>query len=252
MVQSFDEEDRRLRAQQATLQAQSQAAFKCIACDEDCPEDDIAPISGCSHKFCRDCLRNYVISKLKDKVHPTFCPVCAAATERVEPASGFIDDHLLQTIGLNDEQYEELREIQLSAQCIFLGCQRCNEPMYADRTEHETAMILVCPLQQCNHAWCKACQKTIADFDATAHACAGVLELESLMKDKGWKYCPVCRTPYEKKEGCNHMQCEPPCLAHFCYECGELIVRSAPAYETDEAINAHYRRCVKFDYPHVT
>jgi hypothetical protein len=47
------------------------------------------------------------------------------------------------------------------------------------------------------------------------------LELDHLMKEKGWKYCPGCKTPYQKAEGCNHMTCTSPgCNTQFCYACG--------------------------------
>jgi hypothetical protein len=69
----FDDEDRRLRAERVALQTQQ---FRCIACLEDCPEDDLAPIHGCVHTFCRTCLRDHVVSELTQKILPTFCPQC--------------------------------------------------------------------------------------------------------------------------------------------------------------------------------
>jgi hypothetical protein len=46
------------------------------------------------------------------------------------------------------------------------------------------------------------------------------------------------------------LQCSSPggCGTHFCYKCGEVIVRSAPAHETREAVQAHYSRCTMLEF----
>ena len=61
--------------------------------------------------------------------------------------------------------------------------------MFVARDEHEEAKIIACPLPNCNHAWCKQCQQSI-DFDGPRHSCDGSSELDHLMKQQGWKYCP--------------------------------------------------------------
>ena len=95
--------------------------------------------------------------------------------------------------------------------------------MFVARDEHEEAKIIACPLPDCNHAWCKQCQQSI-DFNGPRHSCDGTSELDHLMKEQGWKYCPsepvlaafhlvsqfssfssACKTPIQKISGCNHM-----------------------------------------------
>jgi hypothetical protein len=61
--------------------------------------------------------------------------------------------------------------------------------MFVARDEHEEAKIIACPLPDCNHAWCKQCQQSI-DFNGPKHSCDGTSELDHLMKEQGWKYCP--------------------------------------------------------------
>ncbi|KAJ7787910.1 hypothetical protein B0H14DRAFT_2951272 [Mycena olivaceomarginata] len=68
------------------------------------------------------------------------------------------------------------------------------------------------------------------------------------MKSRGWKHCPGCKTPFQKSDGCNHMTCmSPGCNTHFCYLCGQSIVRSALQREVRSAVSAHYRRCRLFE-----
>jgi hypothetical protein len=45
------------------------------------------------------------------------------------------------------------------------------------------------------------------------------------------------------------LQCSSPggCGTHFCYKCGQVIVRSASAHETQEAVQAHYSRCTMLE-----
>src|SRR6266702_7871274 len=76
---------------------------------------------------------------------------------------------------------------------------------------------------RCNHTWCKQRQQKIG-FGGPKHSCDGTLELDHLMKQQGWKYCPctpvlacchyhqpcspsflACKTPIQKVSGCNHM-----------------------------------------------
>ena len=66
--------------------------------------------------------------------------------------------------------------------------------MFVDRADHEMAEIIVCPLPDCSHVWCKQCQQSI-DFNGPKHSCDGTSELDYLMKQQGWKYCPCEPVP---------------------------------------------------------
>ena len=61
--------------------------------------------------------------------------------------------------------------------------------MFVARDDLEEVNIITCPLPDCNHTWCKQCQQSI-DISGQKHSCNGILELEYLMKQQGWKYCP--------------------------------------------------------------
>jgi len=61
--------------------------------------------------------------------------------------------------------------------------------MFVAKDEHEEAKIITCPLPDCCHVWCKQCQQSI-DFNGPKHSCDGTSELDHLMKEQGWKYCP--------------------------------------------------------------
>src|SRR6266849_5644032 len=85
--------------------------------------------------------------------------------------------------------------------------------MFVARDEHEEAKIIHCPLQDCNHAWCKQCQQSI-DFNGPKHSCDGTSELDHLMKEQGWKYCPSEPVPVTFRLGSQFLpllpQARPP------------------------------------------
>jgi hypothetical protein len=81
----FEAEDALLVAERAALQKEVQAVFECGVCFDKYPEDYVARIPDCTHGFCRDCMKGYVVSKLQDKLYPIFCPICVTDNARVEP-----------------------------------------------------------------------------------------------------------------------------------------------------------------------
>ncbi|KAJ7445927.1 hypothetical protein FB451DRAFT_792976 [Mycena latifolia] len=266
----FHAEDRFLRAERAALQSE---IFNCGICGEIYPKDYVARVTGCAHEFCRDCLRVYVVSKLAEEVLPTSCPRCVADNVSVE-SHGCITQDLVEMLGLTDEQYQVFRELEISPQRMytFLECLKCKESVLIYRMGYETTTVLECPLPGCKHIWRKVCRATIADLAAAVeHQCAGTLSLQNVVRTEGWKCCPGkykyifnifpmqhlhrpiypsgCQTPYEKIEGSNHVQClSPDCMTHFCYACGESIVRSTVPEEIAEAVTAHDARCGVLEY----
>ena len=66
---------------------------------------------------------------------------------------------------------------------------RCKQSTFVDKHDFEAAKTIVCPLPDCPHIWCKACQQSI-QAGGPQHSCDGSSELDHLMKERGWKYCP--------------------------------------------------------------
>ncbi|KZP12936.1 hypothetical protein FIBSPDRAFT_921759 [Athelia psychrophila] len=240
----YDEEDLNLRAQRSHLLKLQQRFFKCGVCFDEQREDFIARLQPCGHEFCRDCIKGHVGSKLEEHRFPVICPSCMTS-QMGEP--GVISNHLAQQIGLTEAQFSTWTELEMVEFSVLLHCRRCKQSGYVDRLDFEEAGTLACPFSECNHIWCKSCQQAIA-VGGPQHSCDGSSELASLMKQRGWKHCPSCKTPFMKETGCNHMTCmSPGCNTHFCYVCGDLIIRSALRREVQAATSAHYRTCRLFE-----
>jgi hypothetical protein len=82
----FDEEDRRLQNEQRELANLVQPTFHCGICLETCAEDDVARVHPCAHAFCRNCMKSYISSMLKEPRFPIFCPNCTSESSNREPS----------------------------------------------------------------------------------------------------------------------------------------------------------------------
>jgi len=147
-----------------------------------------------------------------------FCPACVADHRKNKP--GVVTNDLIQQIGVTEKQYDTWVRLEMTQFAVVLDCSECRRSTFVDKEDFHDMEILICPLPDCYHIWCKACQQPIT-LNGTKHSCDGSLELDRLMNEKGWKYCPGCKTPYQKTEGCDHMTCTSPgCNTQFCYACG--------------------------------
>ena len=149
---------------------------------------------------------------------------------------------LVQLLGVSEQQWaiwEEMEIAQFSipfncrkcvlhpvhvSPCVLVLtlCLRCHLSGFVDRLDLEAQSEIHCPFPACDHVWCKKCQQTI-EPGVPEHSCDGTSELDHLMKQQGWRYCPSesylaarvsilrpfpyvdCKTPIQKLQGCNHL-----------------------------------------------
>ncbi|KZS89212.1 hypothetical protein SISNIDRAFT_527526 [Sistotremastrum niveocremeum HHB9708] len=219
--------------------------FSCNVCLDEHPLEDVAVVEGCGHEFCRDCMKDFIESKLSDGQYPVMCPICQASRDIGAPR-GYVGRYLIDQLGFTQEQYNKWIELELNQHSMTLECRRCGTSSLVSREDYITAEIFHCPSSECDHVWCKRCGKTIeaAEDDAdddVSHSCDGSTEFARLMSHSGWKACPGCETPIEKTEGCNHITIlSSSCNRHFCYKCGETIIRSTDNTEISAAWRAHF------------
>ncbi|KZV72345.1 hypothetical protein PENSPDRAFT_604622 [Peniophora sp. CONT] len=248
LQRTYDQEDRRLRRQFIELAKDVQSTFRCEVCFDELPEDVVMRVDGCGHGFCRDCIRGHVQNKLQEHRYPIICPVCAASNDGDRKPCVITED-LIHFVELTPEQFNVWTEMQLSQFSTLLHCRKCKISAWVDKHDVAEATILVCPLRGCGYAYCKDCSQAV-EIDGPKHSCDGSAELDHLMRQRGWKYCPTCHTPIQKDSGCNHMTCmSPACNTHFCYLCGESIIQSAHPQRLREAVSRHYTRCQLFEIP---
>ncbi|KAF8125317.1 hypothetical protein EV363DRAFT_1269943 [Boletus edulis] len=240
----FDSENEKLLKQRGELMRTAQRQYHCGICLDDFPEDDAVHIDACGHDICRDCARGHVCNKIEEHRFPVICPVCMADHKNQNP--GTIPGTLVQLLGVSEEQWATWVEMEIAQFSISIDCRKCQHSGFVDREDLEANSEIRCPFPACDHVWCQKCQQTI-EPDGSKHSCDGTAELDHLMKQQGWRYCPNCKTPIQKFDGCNHLSCiAPGCNTHFCYRCGQTINRTAIPNEIMAGKTAHFRTCAIF------
>ncbi|KAH7105366.1 hypothetical protein BKA62DRAFT_386156 [Auriculariales sp. MPI-PUGE-AT-0066] len=245
--QEFDRENERLRSERGRLEAFVPQTFDCAVCMETFAQDHVSLVEDCSHVLCRQCMRQYIVSALRDKKFPIPCPLCqAAASGKSSREPTALHPHIIETIGLSPDQYEVWVSLQLAGVSVEIECRKCKFKAHVDRQDHDQTHFIACQSRNCRYVWCRMCNQEIP-HGRVNHSCDGTKELDALMGKSGWKYCPGCKTPCEKIMGCQHMKCPAPnCNTHFCYKCGESIVKSMVKREIDARVSQHYRKCTMF------
>ncbi|KAF8313175.1 hypothetical protein DL93DRAFT_2125877 [Clavulina sp. PMI_390] len=222
-----------------------QETFECSVCMDDKLMDDVAPVPGCDHKFCRECLREYLGSQLESGSFPILCPNCQAE-QAEDPA--IIPPILAEHIGLSDRQYEAWSKLDLQQYSIVIDCPHCQNSSLVDKDDYAAEQVVTCPLGPCRGRWCKDCNQKL-DPGMGVHSCDGEKEMDEWIRQSKSKRCPECGQATQKTSGCNHMTCGTPgCNGHFCYIDGQLIIKSKVAPEIRAALERHYSGCRLFDY----
>ena len=50
----------------------------CLICTEPLTREETVSVEGCGHTACKNCLRQYISSRLGERVWPILCPICVA------------------------------------------------------------------------------------------------------------------------------------------------------------------------------
>lgn len=89
LQEQFDREDAAIRSDQERIRREyAQATFDCTVCQDTHPEDDLAVIEGCGHKFCRIGTKDYVVSQIGEGRYPIQCPTCQGENVGAEGTPG--------------------------------------------------------------------------------------------------------------------------------------------------------------------
>ncbi|KAJ2934035.1 hypothetical protein H1R20_g3074, partial [Candolleomyces eurysporus] len=182
--------------------------FECLICFETVQGVDGSRCMNCEHSFCRDCLTGHVRSQLEENVYPILCPVCFADPDRTL-ARGYVDDFIVEELDLTEKEVDKYNDLQMAAVVVKIDCPGCKKNLVVAREDYLENPFISCTLPDCHSRFCRACLM-VTEGDNDQHECKIDEELDALMKEHGWRYCPGCRTPILKDSGCNHMTCKSP------------------------------------------
>jgi hypothetical protein len=172
-------------------------------------------LDECSHKYCRDCLRQYVESRVNDnRVKDIRCP---------EPGCTHILGHHEIRHVLSKELFQRFdfllfkKSLESDPNCRFCPRPGCGAAMIGDKSRP----MLICPEKKCRFTFCFNCREEW-HHDATCEEYQQwkVENSEADQRFTRWatehtKPCPKCGV---KNGGCNHITHED-CGHEFCWMC---------------------------------
>jgi len=174
----------------------------------------------CGHRFCKECLTGWLNSKISDGQVDLHCFAQIKKDEKKEAvpcASKITEADILACIPSDmAEKYHRFKENLLhpdTRQCSKCGFSQGGDPKNP---------MMIC--EKCGHKYCythgdQHPNTSCAEFDR-AHRRENLIN--SALIAKITKPCPKCKSPIQKRSGCNHMKC-PKCHASFCWLCGAEI-----------------------------
>ncbi|KAI9216388.1 hypothetical protein BC828DRAFT_393664 [Blastocladiella britannica] len=198
------------------------AGFMCEVCCDDDPATESIALS-CGHRFCLDCYRRYLTSKIMDdgESRRISCMArdCSLVVDQVtvrelaSPEEFAKYQSLLLRTYVDDSAY--LRW------CPGVGCDNAIECHVA-----KTKLDLITPTVTClcGTRFCFGCghegghQPCVCGLvKSWLKKCADDSETANWIS-ANTKQCPKCEATVEKNGGCNHMTCKK-CAYHWCWIC---------------------------------
>jgi len=214
---------------------------KCAICQDDFETDTaITTVKTCGHRFCKECLSEYIAYKAEDVSclyhHVTFiqrekgrvmsifdhnaygipCPghLCTHVMliDELVPATSYgTITRFMRFSQVHRANYQALQE-QMAVAPVdqsIKDCPRCGKPQKMRKILYGRLRCSVC-----STVLCGACTQQ----HPRSLECGMALPLTVGMSER-INRCPSCRIPIIKNGGCNHMTCGM-CYAEFCNLCG--------------------------------
>ncbi|TVU23618.1 hypothetical protein EJB05_25994, partial [Eragrostis curvula] len=183
--------------------------------------------AGCAaHFYCRACWRGYLRAAVGDGARclALRCPEpgCSAAVVAglVGEVADAADKARYAAFALRS-YVEDNGGGRAMRWCPAPGCTRAVAAgeEAEDQKSSEKALDVAC---ECGHAFCFRCGEEAHRPVTCGTVRAWLAKNASDSETANWvlantKYCPSCRKPIEKNQGCNHMSCR--CGHYFCWLC---------------------------------
>lgn len=186
--------------------------------DQDCITLD------CDHKFCKECIKENLEFELERGNFKVVCPGDDCDTQ--------ISFDIMQYVLGNENQglFEryllfKIEELSLNPGDSLGKCPNSNCNFKIIYPTNINNIFYDCP--NCQKKFClNGCHQvhegqTCKEFELSNKEKEAIKEFNKLKAQNKLKHCPKCNLLIEKRKGCNHITCPPPCSFQFCYVCGE-------------------------------
>ncbi|KAF2088432.1 hypothetical protein K490DRAFT_64482 [Saccharata proteae CBS 121410] len=195
--------------------------FMCDICAEDGPDLESFAMK-CGHRYCVDCYRYYLASKIKDEGEAARIKCPGVDCNRIVDSKSL---DMLITADLKDRYQVLLTRTYVDDKENLKWCPAPNCEFAVDCKVKQRDLSRIVPTVRCNcgHHFCFGC--TLNDHQP---APCGLVKkwlkkCEDDSETANWisantKECPRCHSTIEKNGGCNHMTCRK-CRHEFCWMC---------------------------------
>lgn len=186
----------------------------CEICMDAKTKQEMFTNNQCSHSFCKDCMANYVASKIQENISMIRCPDinCKGLLEPQNCRS------LVPKQVFNRWEAALSESFILGLQNFYCPLKDCSVMLVDDG--REVVRESLCPYchrpfcAQCNVSWhegmgCREFQKQRKGQrkKEDAERMSEDVILNNLANKMKWRRCPNCKFYVEKVEGCQHITC---------------------------------------------
>jgi ariadne-1 len=199
---------------------------RCEICWENLSERNIFRLGLCGDVYCRECIRNQIISNVNNQPCADIPLKCIKCKELILNRDIF---ELFKHSEMNFIFYQLTKYFMSTPEGEdYSWCENpdCQFIYKKSSYENHNSTIRDCP--NCDKSFCLLC---CSELTGNLHNenCKIMILKRLNAENRNWvikntKNCPKCNQIYEKSEGCNHMtctRCRP--AVHFCYICGEVL-----------------------------
>ncbi|KAF2147259.1 uncharacterized protein K452DRAFT_323421 [Aplosporella prunicola CBS 121167] len=195
--------------------------FMCDICAEDDPDLQTFAMK-CGHRFCVDCYRHYLATKIKDEGEAARIKCPGSDCNRIVDSKSL---DVLVTEDLKDRYQVLLTRTYVEDKDNLKWCPAPNCEYAVDCSVKQRDLTRLVPTVVCNcgHPFCFGCSLNDHQPAPCALVKKWLKKCEDDSETANWisantKECPKCQSTIEKNGGCNHMTCRK-CRHEFCWMC---------------------------------
>jgi ariadne-1 len=195
--------------------------FCCDICCDDSPDMKTFAMK-CDHRFCIDCYRQYLATKIQDEGEAARIRCPGEGCTRIVDSKSL---DLLVTADLQDRYHTLLTRTYVDDKENLKWCPApdCKYAVQCGVKSKDLNKIVPTVHCDCSHMFCFGC--TLADHQPAPCSLVKkwLKKCEDDSETANWisantKECPKCVSTIEKNGGCNHMTCRK-CRHEFCWMC---------------------------------
>ncbi|RMZ73700.1 RING finger [Pyrenophora seminiperda CCB06] len=195
--------------------------FVCdICCDDDANMKTFA--MKCGHRFCLDCYRQYLGTKIQDEGEAARIRCPGEGCTRIVDSKSL---DLLVTEDLHDRYHTLLTRTYVDDKENLKWCPApdCKYAVECGVKSKELPRVVPTVHCDCGHDFCFGCTLNNHQPAPCSLVKKWVKKCEDDSETANWisantKECPNCNSTIEKNGGCNHMTCRK-CRNEFCWMC---------------------------------